>query len=219
MTTLHCDADDRKRRLTELGLTQGLLRDALLAGELMRDMTTSHHPRGFGGLVAWGWIVAALRDRLVPLDWVPSDERNYPVVLNPNAPVAIAVATGDDGTGIATAIPQTRHPKGDATTEAIAVNRDQLGLFVEETPTDAGASPLSDSDRLTWILLFNRKGDVLRAELSLPSSLTADGRPNGWTERVLLDEIRLDGPSSGARIGDEPVPILDVPVERKLGSA
>jgi hypothetical protein len=64
----------------------------------------------------------------------------------------------------------------------------QLLLWPEPAPD---LSPES-SDRVTWILLFYRDKEEIRAELSLPDSIGDDGHIDHWRERIILGAQPLD---------------------------
>lgn len=181
-------------RLAELGLEEEPLRDVVRRGYLAYITCTANHPRLIPSIWAWGETVRALREYVLPIGWRRSDENNYSLVIDPTGRVAVAVATGDEGTGAPAAFPSTKAPKGQSTLDAITANRLQLSLFMEpesvapaDSPDDLGA------ERVTWLLLIYRSANEVRCELSLPSSMGVDGRIDGWRERILLGSVPLDG--------------------------
>jgi hypothetical protein len=114
-------------------------------------------------------------------------------VIDPTGRVAIAVATGDDGTGRANASPSTKAPKGPSTIGAVNANQFQLS-FMEPITLQAPAKPVDPGDeRVTWVLLIHRAINEVRCELSLPFSMSSDGHIDGWRERILLGSVQLDG--------------------------
>ena len=126
--------------------------------------------------------------------------------------MAIVVATGDEGTVIASKTPKTNYPKGTVTHEAVDVNRAQLDL--------PGITPISDGTRpraTTYVLLIaNQSGRGVRAELSLPLEIGEDGRIELWAERIILPPLEDDG-GEGARRGADRGPDFDVDVVRRTG--
>ena len=64
---------------------------------------------------------------------------------------------------------------------------------------------------LTWVLLIARVGDEARCELSLPAEIGDDERIEGWTERLILDPIRVDG-AAQVSITLEPTPEINIPI-------
>lgn len=110
---------DVDARLAELGLDQSLLSEALRQANLYRVRLTAHHPRLYRYQVMSGETVAALRDLLVPKGWSKSDDGNYELTLNEDGTTAIAVASGDDGTGNPNRTPSNRSPKGRHTVEQL----------------------------------------------------------------------------------------------------
>src|SRR5258706_11501152 len=111
-TAIFTEQNDINTRLTSLGLDRDLLVMAILRGALARSNVTTNHPPLYGPLVSWAETVNALRELLTPKRWTRLDENNYSRVVNPTGTIAIAVATGDEGTGRATATPSTKAPKG-----------------------------------------------------------------------------------------------------------
>lgn len=196
-------------RLAQLGLSSAILRDALLAGELARSTCTANDPPAFAGFTFWGVTVRSVREHLIPLGWEKSDEGNYSRCISPNREMAIAVATGDDGTGLAHGSPKTKFPKGSATILAVELNA-QLELWpqVVTSPTVEQAGPVQ-----TWVLLTRRTEAEVRGELSLPLQMGDDGRIEVWSERIVLNPIALDDDQFfGLAQGPEPGPEFDVEV-------
>lgn len=180
---------DVHNRLAELGLEETPLRDVVGRGYLAFASCTANHPPLIPPILMWGETVRALREYLVRSGWRRSDENNYSVVVDPAGRVIIAVATGDGGTGLADLVPSTKAPKGPSTSEAVNVNQLELNLMVEQ----AASAARSEARAVTWVLLIHRGLNEVRCELSLPSSMGADGHIDGWVERILLGSIPLDG--------------------------
>src|SRR5688500_570272 len=90
---------DVRHRLAELGLEEESLKDAVRRGQLAFLSCTPNHPPQFPGISAWAETVCALREYVTPLGWRRSNDNNYALSVDPGGQVAIAVATGDDGTG------------------------------------------------------------------------------------------------------------------------
>lgn len=179
---------DVRNRLTDLGLEEEPLRDVVRRGYLAYVSCTPNHSRLISGILAWGETVSALREYLLPLGWTRSDEKNYSVVVDPMGRMAIAVATGDGGTGLADVVPSTKAPKGPSTSEAVNVNQLELNLAIEPIPISAATPTDQDEARaVTWFLLLHRGASEVRCELSLPFSMGRDGHINGWRERIILD--------------------------------
>lgn len=193
--------------LTQLSLTAEILSEAILRGEIARDSCTANDAPGAPGFYAWAGTVRALRDILMPQGWSRNDDVCYSRVVSPDRSIAIAVVTGDDGTGNKDANPKTKYPKGTATQAAVSCN--QGYLFGE---------PLSVEDEtpetwLTWMLLRKRTGDSVFAELSLPSSMTKEGQVESWQTRIILNPILVD-PNIEVE-DDSSEPPIDVPVRRR----
>src|SRR5438445_5569782 len=156
-----------RSRLSGLGLQEEPLRDTVRRGQLAFLNCTPNHPPPFPGMSAWAETVCALREVLSPTGWQRPNDNNYALSVDPTGQVAIAVATGNDGTGRADATPSTNARKGPSTSDAIAAN--QLRFTFMDQPVPArGAAAAAGSGRATWILLIHRATGEVRCELSLP---------------------------------------------------
>jgi hypothetical protein len=153
--------------------------------------------------------VAALREQLLPVGWTRTDERHYALVVHPDGTIAINIAAGDAGTGRPEANPSNKAPKGISTADAISINQQQLEL---DLPVPDVPHVRGDGGPLTWFLLLHRASSELRAELSLPSHMSPDGRITHWQERIILTSIPLD---DAVAIIVPQGPDLDIDVKRK----
>jgi hypothetical protein len=192
-TIIRVQPQDVHGRLAELGLEEEPLRDVVRRGYLAYITCTANHPRMIPGIWAWGETVRALREYLLPLEWCRSEDSNYSVVIDPSGHMAIAVATGDQGTGRANATPTTNCPKGPCTVEAVVANQLQFGFMESQQPPTAPHTSDQHPDRFTWLLLIHRAKEEVRCELSLPASIGSGGHVDGWIERILLGAVPVDG--------------------------
>jgi hypothetical protein len=180
-----------------IAVTPGMLHQAVVSGEHARARCTEHHPKSARGFSTWSEIVRTLRDLLVPRDWTIDNTDNYPTVVSPDGRTAIAVSSGDRGTGNPSLTPTTKHSKGRATRDAVKSN--QLDLFPVTVSAIGAAQP---GALKTWILLVNRRrsGDkkFVMSEISLPGSITDEGWIATWDARYILPEIELDSDPSPA---------------------
>lgn len=199
-------------RLAALGLTPQLLRDALLAGELARSSCTENDPPALGGILGWARTTRGLREQTAPIGWRRNEAGQLSTVVDPSGTIAIAVATGDERTGLDGPDPRTKYPKGPATAAAVEQNRVQLRLAFEPEP-EAAPTENEEPRAVTWLLLLSRTDAELRAELSLPGLIGADDRVESWAERILLEPIDLRPTPDLEQLG-EPTAI-DVPVRRR----
>lgn len=188
----HFEHSDVESRLALLGLAEDRLTEIVKRGYVAFASCTPNDPPLFPGFSAWATMVRSLREYLLPQGWERCDDNNYSLVINPAGNVAIAVATGDDGTGRRDAEPTTKSSKGPSTAEAVSSNQLQLdfGLPMLAVPASAGTS--SEDKRMTWILLVHRARAEVRCELSLPTSMGMDGRVDGWRERIILGAVPTD---------------------------
>lgn len=197
--------------LARLGLTAEALLTAVKRGYLARTNCTPNHPPLYAPIVAWGETVRVLREQLAPLGWQRQDDRNYARTLHPSGRTAIAVATGNEATGLANEVPMTKSAKGPITQEAVEINRVQAWLpGMEPTVAVAEQDVVAPT---TWFLLIHHADDELRAELSLPCAIGADNRVNSWRERILLPAVPLD--LETVTISPPFLPDVEVAVRRK----
>jgi hypothetical protein len=203
---IHSEPDDVDAALAAMGITRDPLMNAVMAGLLARDSCTENDPPFFPGIFQWGRTVRALREEAAMLGWTRSDEGNFCTAVEPEGKFAIAVASGCENTGRKPpATPTTKRRKGPSTAEAVNANA-QLYLFADLAPAVRSDSP----DRVTWILLFYRDKEEIRAELSLPDSIGDDGHINGWRERILLGAQSLDKDILPVAPDFGPDPVIDV---------
>lgn len=204
---------DVATRLAQLGLEQADLHEPVSQGMFARSECTPNDPPLAPGLITWLRTVRVLREKLIPKQWTRSDEGNYPLVVNPEGNVAIAVASGDENTGNANANPMTKSPKGPRTQSAIEVNQYQNSLFEAFPEFEIPETP--HNDRITWILLqhYDQAKKEVRFELSLPSSYS--GKIDGWNERIILTALPFD-PTVAIPVPVLPnLPDIDIPLIRR----
>jgi hypothetical protein len=117
------------------------------------------------------------------------------LVVAPGGDVAIAMVSGDGGTGRSSYSPQVRYARGRVAAEAV-----QGVLFDEYAETSA-------TMRL-WFLLHEITHAGWRAELSLPTGVGRSGWITGWRDRIeIVDDRRRNAaePESGSN-RDLPAP-------------
>jgi hypothetical protein len=202
------EPQDVAARLEDLGLEEGVLIEALQQANLYRVRLTTHHPRLYRYSVLTNETVAALRDLLVPKGWEKRDEGHYELVINPERTIAIAVASGDLGTGDRMRDSSNRSPKGPHTARAVETNR-QGDLFSELLPVEPIAGELVE----TWILLHRVQGNEIRIELSRPNNFDEAGKITSWSERIVLGVIPLD--EEGTPLPLPNLPDIDIAISRK----
>lgn len=215
-TTVRVSIPDVHSRLEELGLTATMLAEVVRQGHHVFISATANDPPLYPGFSAWARMVRALREYLVPAGWERSDENNYSLVISPNGTMAIAVATGDEITGNASASPTTKSSKGPSTVEAVASNQVQLSLPYDLPPIPAPARPAdADRERMTWILLVHRSTNEVRCELSLPMSMGTDGRIDAWQERIIIGAFPTD-PDLVEIVPPQPdLPDINIDIKRR----
>ena len=186
-------------RLAEMQLDEQIFVDAFTQANMYRVRLTLHHPRLYRYVVMTQETIAALRDILIPRKWEKKADGNYELVVNRGLGIAIAVASGNSGTGNNNITPSNKSRKGCWTIQAIDDNL-TADFFPETLPKQLEEEKLS-----TWILLFNLEKDVIHAELSRPNAYD-DTRQYvvSWSERIILGSLDLYGE-------DIPLPISNLP--------
>jgi hypothetical protein len=207
--------EEVRQRLAELGLEQQFLAAAVRRGQLAFVSCTLNHPPNFPGLAAWAETVCALREGVIPSGWRRSNDSNYALSVDPEGSMAIAVATGDDGTGRADANPSTNGRKGPSTLDAIVANQLRFSFMEQAVPVKQATPSAARNGRATWILLIHRAPEEVRCELSLPISLDEEGHVDAWQERILLASIPLDGDLAVVVPVPPTVPDIDVRIRRR----
>jgi hypothetical protein len=121
-------------------------------------------------------------------------------MLNPDTRIAVAVVTGDEGTGIVSAEPRSKTPRGAQSVFLVHSNEVQQSLF-----DDRRFRPLpAEEEQITWWLMIYSDGfDVVRAELSLPVGMGEDRRLSVWKDRIIIELGDLTLPP-GRREDEEP---------------
>lgn len=190
------------------GLTEEILRNSVLDGELERENCTQFDPRGAGGYCAWYRTVGALRERLFEVGWQLKDDGNFPIIISPDGLVAIAVATGDEATGDHNAMPRTKYPRGAVAKSYVDVNQQLLFEGARDIPSESSES------RTTWFLLKRRVDDLVYFELSLPSKMNLDTPIGDWSARIFFEPVKLDSLPPGFD-DDDNGDDLDIPVTRR----
>lgn len=209
------EPEDVGLRLATLGLSQEDLRRAIVEGQMARDSCTANDPTGTPGYLAWSRTVRTLREVLGQRGWRADNTGTFATAVDESGATAIAVMSGDDDTGNATGTPSTKYSKGPRTHAAVDGNT--LWLFEEfDSPRTVDSETAERHGRQTWVLLINRRADLVTSELALPEAIGEDGRIDAWAERLLLEPIDLSSPDLDGHTGSG-LPELDVPVRRRRG--
>jgi hypothetical protein len=194
--------------LQAMGLEEDLLSRAILQGEYERNRCTLNDPRCVPGVFAWARCVRSIRDQLLPRGWHRNDDLNRATIISPNGRIAIAVESGDEGTGKPDLIPSTKYQKGDATVRAVMANQPTLFEMFPREADVFGASELR-----TWLLLRRPTDTQIFAELSLPAPLV-NGRIERWLDRIILKPIPFEYDFDFAESdADQPI---DIQISRRV---
>ena len=206
----------RESLLRRIGVTEQELTMALDAGDAAAAGCTSNHPPMAPGFYRFAETIAALAAVKGPQGWTRQDHKNFSTIVSPDGRVAIAVASGNDGTGDLGVEVSTRSPKGVVTSEAVTRN---LSLPYDDRDIAANQRILSASPVVitveTWFLLHDRRDGTRFAELSRPNSINSVGYVDEWKPRIPLGpQQMIPFPGSDGAGGDPPVN-PDVPVTRR----
>jgi hypothetical protein len=191
-------------RLAGLGLFAADFDFVLSGAEAEARTWTALAPPVTAGMARWGKTNELLRVRLLPRGWSHDDPRNMPRTISPGRDLAIVAAAGDGATGRPDVTSRNLYARGVETVRAIG-RGDQLAF---EYP---GLEPPPADDLDIWLLLYHPAGDEVAAELSRPYSISPAGYVDSWSERILLDPVRLAQPAFAAA----PAPEVSVPVARR----
>ncbi|HWE68905.1 MAG TPA: hypothetical protein VG205_01010 [Acidimicrobiales bacterium] len=179
-------------RLDEMGLKPDVLAAAVTEGcAIVRDCTLND-PAQLAGILGWGKITRAFRDRHVPLGWTRKSVRSQATTVSPDGRMSIVIAGGDENTGIGgDTAPTTKSAKGPATKDAVASNQRSFGEINSEF-----ARAAEDAVHRTWILLYyiDEESEEIRVELSLPSYIQENGYVYEWREQIVIPPISLSRP-------------------------
>jgi hypothetical protein len=211
---VYSSPEEVSSRLSELGLRQEILCEAVQRGQAARASCTPNHPAPFQGIWAWAETVASLRELLRPEGWTRADSGNLPLTVDAAGRVSLIVSTGDENTGNPKVSPCTRSSKGPRTLNAVTVNALQMTLFdVRLRPEDLDET----SGRMTFLLLFHSdtKTNEVRCELSRPIKMNEEGQVSGWAERVILPASPLSGHVTEVPSHVPQTPNVEVKVKRR----
>jgi hypothetical protein len=202
-------------RLAGLGLMAEDFAFVLRGADAEARMWSPLAPPIMAGMARWGKTNELMRVRLLPRSWSHDNPKNLPRTISPQGDFAIVGTTGDGATGWAIGNPTTRYAKGVETAKAIERNGQLAFDYVDLEVGDALSAVAGSEDALaTWLLLYSVTDRQIRAELSLPESISARGYVDAWTERITLPAIDLSDPEvtgRGIKGGHE----VTVAVERR----
>jgi hypothetical protein len=218
MQKLYTKPFEVRSRLDTLGLSEELLQQAARRGLAAAHTCTEHHPRPSAGYYLWSEAIAGLRETTALRGWHGEDDQNLPYTINESRTIRIAVATGDEYTGIEDRTPCTSSKKGPRTVTAVASNKRQYELFpgIELAP-ETLMNVIGSMGCTTWLLLIHRdiQTQEIRCELSRPVDMNAEGKVSDWAERIILASTPFTGPKSGV-VPDVPKsPEIDVRIKRR----
>ncbi|WP_130799179.1 hypothetical protein [Streptomyces otsuchiensis] len=180
--------------LARIRLRPEIMLNAVGASNTERGLCARDDAAPIGpGIYAYNGLVTSLSRQLRDEDWTRVNVSGVlPIMLNPEARVALGVTSGDRMTGRrGRQQPKSRYAKGELTRKIIGrnVSPGQLELESPEFPKEE-----NDQDQLTgynlWMMLvfYDRDLKEIRYEVSLPERLSSKGRIQNWYHRVVPDE-------------------------------
>jgi len=177
-------------RLASLGLSRTVLAEIVRRGEMARMDATPHDPVSAASWDAYRHRVRATRDLLCISQWKPKFQDGLELTVAPDGTHQIMTRGGFSGVGQPDADPQPTRELGGAA-ERVAVTNSNLfpDKWFAQKARD-GTSKVRGKGSIpahTWVLLVQRVGDLVFAELSLPSRL--DDRSAEWRERIILPAV------------------------------
>jgi hypothetical protein len=211
-STIHIKPSDVANRLRELGISEAVLRTAVIHSHVEVARCTKNDPKALPGYLYWAKTTGFLRDELAGAGWEPDFGAGSEPTVRPGGKVAVVVANGDANTGRRGVTPTTKHTKGRVMELAVQANSPyRVMSFSDLEPSFPAVDPLPD--RLTWILLlYVLKDQEIRLELSLPDGIDTNGHVVSWGERLILTPISL-AVNQTAR--GNPPSMINVPVRRR----
>lgn len=196
---------EAEARLLELGLSLEIVSESVIYGQMQRDGCSSLDPPTFAGTTAWAATIRAFRAKVTTdLKWTTSNTANFCTAISPDGEWAVAISTGNSGTGVEGRESNFKHGRGTRTRQA--VERTQISLFdlmFNEIPSVVLSK--------TWILLIARNRDYVFCEMKLPRLLDSDGRVEAWAERIIIPTIKLgDTPKESVKPDSGNEIVIDV---------
>jgi hypothetical protein len=206
--TLEYEEYEAEQRLMRLGLTMRGLVDVVLRGEFARAQATAHDPVTADGFDAYRHRVRALRDIYCPAGWLVGRDCGLELLVSPDGSRAVLTRAGADGVGVRGTWPQPKRAVGDATARAV-----ENGMIFDDRWFNEPGPAAVPQRYEVWMLLVDRDGDIVFAELSKPAGTRDDGTVSGWIERILVPRTDMSGLTQDG--GGEEDGSIDVPVTRK----
>lgn len=199
----HADAE-----LAAFGLTTAVLHESVEAGGIAFRACTGNHPATARGFYFYAETVRALRELLSEQGWLSESDGNIEYVTHPGRGLRIFVLAGDSATGHPGAQLHSRRSRGPR--GRVAVHRNQLVIDLPGFSADVASTSVHG----TWALVHHVDTDAqeVRCELSLPVSVGADGRVEGWLRRIMLPELSFKARAIPERA---PAEQIDIEVRRR----
>lgn len=206
---------DVRSRLKRLDLT---FEDCMSVVEAMVAACnggTDNDPPTARGWDAWRYGTRRFREVKRPDGWEKDDQENLSTIVHPSAKFRIAVANTNEATGILNGTPKNKSAKGVGSERAVELNRQPplpLPEFLEHFEKAKAAAARAGAR--IWYLCVHIDGELVRAELSFPTTVEG-GFLGDWEERIILIDPKGPVCESDRSSGDDYAPDFDIPVRRK----
>lgn len=206
--------------LDRLGLPLDFLNEGRMAWARAAAGASPFGPVTGPGTLGWIEGVSFIRQGMTLRGWMPTDIRNWPLIVSPDRRTGLTLATGDHMTGLKSGPqPTTKNTKGFMVADAARKNGRQIMLNfpIQEIVSRPQRAKPSEAPDLVWILLAFATPTELRAELSVPTAIDRR-KVVGWGMRLLLPSIPRE-PSPGVHRSEEEVAPVDFEVSITRKSA
>ncbi|GAB5547837.1 MAG: hypothetical protein SangKO_075970 [Sandaracinaceae bacterium] len=198
------------RRLTTLGLSETVLREAVLAGAYEHLERTPHSTATGPAVAAWNAVVETLRDTLKPSGrWRASNDSNRGLVVCDEHQILLEPLTGSPATGTLVT-PRSAQKRGPVACRTLQLS-EQIALpgkaFALVTAPER-RQKFDDYELWSLLFYFDNGLREARLELSRPVGLDEGNRLAVWAERLLLEPVSMN-PTDSVHPPDDPSPEID----------
>lgn len=183
------DSQHYRDRLERLGLSVDLL--ARVLGQAAADARTCtrHDAPMTPGVLFWSRANRYLAEELTPYEWLWTQRDSILRVIHPGRGHAVTAISAAGAVADLNGQVRTKNPKGPAMSRLVARTNDLAFMTPDEV-----LYGVELDDIPTWFLLYIRKGNTIRAELSLPSAMNGQ-YINAWSERIPVELPTIDIPT------------------------
>lgn len=172
-----------------IGVTEAELHQVVVAGETAKNNASILYPKLFPPSLGYAERVKVLRECLLPKGWKIESDRGLEMVTSPDGNTAILTSLGDNNTGDASKELKTKNRKGLRTGFLVEENA-QMSFFDTVKMDD---DEVLLENKSYWYLMVHADPQEIKCELSRPIKLDKENKLCGFSERIILASIKLDG--------------------------